>query len=172
MADALKAVARVKKSDRPVHHTVVGDGPLRGSLHRLASELDLDAEVRFLGARNREEVATVLREAHILIAPSLTAASGDQEGIPNVLKEAMGSGLPVVSTVHSGIPELVEDGVSGYLVPERDVGALADRIVHLIDRPEDWPAMSRAERTRVKSEYSDERLNARLAELYEALVSS
>ncbi len=47
MADALKAVARVKKSDRPVHHTVVGDGPLRGSLHRLASELDLDAEVRF-----------------------------------------------------------------------------------------------------------------------------
>ncbi|MGH8246059.1 MAG: glycosyltransferase [Gammaproteobacteria bacterium] len=73
-------------------------------------------------------------------------------------------GLPVLSTRHSGIPELVEDGRSGYLVSERDVGALADRLDSLLGSPERWPAMGEAGRRRVESQFDINRLNDALVE--------
>ena len=81
-------------------------------------------------------------------------------------------GLPVVSTLHSGIPELVEDGVSGFLVPERDVEALADRLACLIDHPERWPEMGQAGRARVEAEYDIRKLNDQLLEFYRTVVGS
>lgn len=106
----------------------------------------------------------------MLVAASVTAADGDEEGIPNVLKEAMAMGLPVVATRHAGIPELVEDGVSGWLVPERDEAALADALARLAAEPERWPAMGRAGRDKVEREYDIHRLNHRLAALLETLI--
>jgi colanic acid/amylovoran biosynthesis glycosyltransferase len=154
-----------------VRYTVAGDGRLRGELDRMIDELGLRAEVRLVGAKSHTEVIALLREAHLFIAPCVTAQSGDQEGIPNVLKEAMATGIPVLSTRHSGIPELVEHDVSGLLVPERDSEALAERLAFLIDHPERWSAMGRAGRERVEAQFDSDRLDKELVELYQQAIS-
>jgi len=145
---------------------VVGEGALRGELERLIGELGVGAHVRLLGWRSHDEVIRLCGSAHLMVAPSVTAANGDQEGIPNAVKEAMALGLPVVATRHSGIPELVEDGVSGLLVPERDVDALADRLAYLIDHGDAWATMARAGRAVVEADFDIEKLNDSLERLY------
>lgn len=167
----LRAVAEVSRRNSSIVYTVVGDGPLRPNLERLASQLGISDRVRFLGNRPQDEVAEVLRSASIFLAPSVTSADGDQEGIPVVLMEAMSSGLPVVATEHSGIPELVEDGISGFLAPERDVQALAVCLGKLIEHPELWPSMGEAGRQRVEADYDVEVLNDRLVDLLERLCT-
>ena len=112
-----------------------------------------------------------LRRAHLALAPSVTGMDGDQEGIPVFLMEAMATGLPVVSTRHSGIPELVEDGVSGRLVAERDAEALADAMEQLIRQPERWPAMGVAGRKRVLESFEINALNDRLVARFSALLA-
>jgi colanic acid/amylovoran biosynthesis glycosyltransferase len=121
------------------------------------------------GAQSHDKIIAILRGMHILLTPSVTAPNGDQEGIPNVLKEAMAMGMPVVSTRHSGIPELVEDGVSGYLAAEGDAEALAQELARMIAHPERWGAMGKAGRQRVESEFNSQRLNDRLVTLYQNL---
>jgi colanic acid/amylovoran biosynthesis glycosyltransferase len=166
IASGLEAVARVLASGRAVSYTIVGEGALRSELERLVDRLGIAAHVHMCGRLSHAEVASLLNDAHILLAPSVTAADGDQEGIPNVLKEAMAMGLPVVGTEHAGIPELVENGVSGYLVPERDVVAIADRLIELIDRPETWPVLGRKGRERVLAEFDIRKQSETLAALY------
>ncbi len=168
---AIRAVARLKESGRRVAYTVVGDGPQRIELEALVDDLGLGDSVRFAGALNHGDVLTFLEASHVLLAPSVTASDGDQEGIPNALKEAMAMGLPVVSTLHSGIPELVEDGVSGFLVPERDAEALADRLAVLVDHPDRWDGLGRAGRRRIEADYDVRVLNDRLVEIYRELLA-
>jgi colanic acid/amylovoran/stewartan biosynthesis glycosyltransferase WcaL/AmsK/CpsK len=163
---AIQAMDKIVKSGKLIHYSVIGDGELRDSLERLIEERDLKKHVQLLGWKSHEEVIQLLQDAHILIAPSVTAKDGDQEGIPNAIKEAMALGLPVIGTQHSGIPEIVEDGVSGFLVRERDADALADRLSYLIDHPEKWADMGRAGRVRVETDYEIKILNDRLMELY------
>ena len=164
IAYAIRAVAQLVSAGRRVVYTVVGDGPLRVELARLVEELG--ADIQLLGWRPHEEAIRLCREAHALVAPSVTSTTGDTEGIPNALKEAMALGLPVIGTHHGGIPELVEDGLSGFLVPERDVAALADRLAALADHPERWAEMGRAGRARIEAEFDAEKLNDRLEVLY------
>jgi len=83
----------------------------------------------------------------------------------------MMAGLPIVSTRHSGIPELVQDGVSGFLVPERDVSALVEKLIYLIEHPEIWPEMGRAGRAYVEANYDINKLNDRLVEIYKEVLS-
>ena len=163
---AIQAIARLVAMGRRVIYHVVGDGALRNDLERLIESLGVGAEVRLLGWKSHDEVINLLQQAHVLIAPSVTAADGDQEGIPNALKEAMASGLPVVATYHSGIPEVVEDGVSGFLVPERDVDALTNRLDYLIDHPERWSILGRAGRLRIETDFDINKLNDQLVRLY------
>jgi colanic acid/amylovoran biosynthesis glycosyltransferase len=163
---AIRAVAALRREcDVPLAYQVIGGGPLRASLARLAQELGVGDVVTLSGERDQDAVSHAMREAHVLLAPSVTASDGDMEGIPVVLMEAMASGLPVVSTHHSGIPELVADGVSGLLVPERDVEALTAALRQLVEHPERWAAMGRAGREVVAREYDADVLNERLVEL-------
>jgi len=120
VAFAIDAVSRLLRKGEKIEYTVVGDGILRENLQQLIEGMGIERQVKLLGWKTHEEVRMLLEESHVLVAPSLTSEGGDQEGIPNSIKEAMASGLPVISTFHSGIPELVTDGVSGLLVPERD----------------------------------------------------
>ncbi|HWB40203.1 MAG TPA: glycosyltransferase [Gemmatimonadales bacterium] len=168
--DALHAVRVLVDRGIEVDYRVLGDGPRRERLAALTSELGLEGRVRLQGRHQQERVRDGLDGADVLVAPSVTAADGDEEGIPNVLKEAMASGMPVVATRHAGIPELVEDDVSGFLVPERDPAALADALQRLAGAPGRWAAMGRAGRAKVEREYDIHSLNDRLAGLLEQLL--
>jgi colanic acid/amylovoran biosynthesis glycosyltransferase len=170
LLDVLEAVRRVVESERNVELAIVGEGELERSGRAQAEAAGIGGSVRWLGKLKSEGVLAILERSHILVAPSRTAENGDQEGIPNVLKEAMACGLPVLSTRHSGIPELVDDGVSGYLVPEADPVALARQLLELIDDPGRWPSMGRAGRAKIEKEYDSEQLNDRLVELYRSVI--
>jgi colanic acid/amylovoran biosynthesis glycosyltransferase len=161
---AIRAVARLDRLV-PVVYDVIGDGPLRSELETLIRSLGVQDRVRLHGWKVKQEVIAYLDQAHVLVAPSVTAADGDEEGIPVALMEAMAVGLPVVTTRHSGIPELVQDGVSGYLVPERDVEALADRLNHVVSNPTDWEHLGRAGRAFVEQHHNIKMLNSILIKL-------
>jgi colanic acid/amylovoran biosynthesis glycosyltransferase len=169
VAYLLDAMKLLSERGRDVELVVIGDGPLGEALRGRSRELRLEQHVRFVGKLPQDDVIEAMYAAHVLVAPSVTAMDGDQEGVPNVVKEAMATGMPVVSTVHGGIPELVEHGVSGLLAPERDSAALAASIEELLDHPERWPAMGAAARAIVERDYDRERLNDRLVELYRSV---
>lgn len=168
---AIRAISILKRRGLNVELLVIGDGLLKPKLMELSKELNIINSVRFLGARNHNEIARVLESSHLFVAPSVTSWDGNEEGIPNVLKEAMAVGLPVVSTYHAGIPELVADGVSGFLVPERDPQALAEKLAYLIDHPKLWEEMGRAGRQFVEKNYDKEKLNRELVDIYNHVVS-
>jgi len=163
---AIEAVANVHKTGRNLHYSIVGDGVLRNELEKKIAECGIHDLIDLLGWQDHDSVTRILSGAHIFIAPSVTAEDGDQEGIPNVLKEAMATGLPVLGTLHSGIPELVDDGVSGCLVPERDVEALTERLIYLYDHPERWAEMGNKGREKVETEFDTEKINDDLEQLY------
>lgn len=163
---ALEALALVRDRGIPARLDIAGEGDDLARLQRVSDDLGLSGAVRFLGRLTPVEVRAAMRRANILLAPSVTARDGDQEGIPNVLKEGMACGLPVLATFHSGIPELVEDGVSGLLVPERDSEALADAWYELAQHPERWGAMGRAGRAAVEKGFAAEALTTDLIALY------
>lgn len=168
---AIRAVAELLKTGYRVSYTVVGDGELMAALKNLVDVLGVGSHVRFVGAKGHEEVLALIQSHHIMLAPSVTGKDKDQEGIPNVLKEAMAMGVPVVSTLHSGIPELVQDGVSGFLVRERDVSGMAERLAYLIDHRELWPVMGRAGRVQIEKYFNSAQLNNRLIEIYRGTIA-
>lgn len=129
-------------------------------------------KIKLVGWKNETEIKEILDNSHIFIAPSVTAKDGNQDAPINVLKEAMAMGLPVISTYHGGIPELVQDGISGYLVPERNVEALANKLNLLIQYPEQWNEMGKAGRAYVEKYYDLEKLNDRLVEIYNKVLDS
>lgn len=163
---AIEAVAGLLSKGEKLEYRVVGDGLLRGDLEQMIEHMGIERQVKLLGWKTHEEVKRLLEESHVLVAPSLTSEGGDQEGIPNAIKEAMASGLPVISTFHSGIPELVTDGVTGILVPERDADSLADSLAYLIRNPDVCKKMGQAGRRQVEQKFDTHRLNKKLEELY------
>ena len=166
---SVKAVAEVLKKYRNIEYKIVGDGPLKRDLAGLISELNISDNVQLIGWRRQEEIIELLKDTDILLAPSVTAQDGDQEGTPTVLIEALAQGIPVISTYHSGIPELVQDGISGFLVPERDTNALAEKIIYLLEHQEIWAEMGHVGHDHVEKNYNIERLNDQLVELYQML---
>jgi colanic acid/amylovoran biosynthesis glycosyltransferase len=130
--DLVDAVAVLRERGEPVPLQLVGTGPFETVLREQVRRLDLDHLVRFHGPLPQAEVATLISHAAVLAAPCVHAADGDRDGLPTVLLEAMALGTPCVSTPVTGIPEAVEHGVTGLLVPERDAFALADAIATLV----------------------------------------
>lgn len=167
---AVRAVADVLKRYSNIEYTIVGDGPVKNTLEGLIEGLNAGNNIRLLGWRHQEEIIELMRHTDVLIAPSVVSGDGDEEGIPVVLMEALAQGMPVLSTRHSGIPELVQDGESGFLVPERNVEALADKLEFLIKYPETWSAMGQRGREYVEKCYNIDTLNDKLVDLYQHLI--
>lgn len=165
----IEAIALLRDRGLDVHLDIIGDGPLRQNLIDLAIALNVDSDVSFHGWRDQGEIVSILKTCHLFVAASVTAENGDQDAPVNTLKEAMAMGLPVVATDHGGIPELVEDGISGFLVPERDGRAIADALSRLIACKQDWPALGRRGRAAVETQFDMRRLNDRLVDLYAAV---
>jgi colanic acid/amylovoran biosynthesis glycosyltransferase len=167
---AVRAVARLIKEGREIEYTIIGDGALREKLRWLIEETGAGAFVRLVGWKSRAEVRAMLCAAHVFVAPSVTGADGDEEGVPVSLMEAMAVGLPVVATSHGGIPELVRDGETGFLVPESDTGALAEKLKHVIDSPRPWAETARRARAFVEERHDSAKLNDELVRIYERLL--
>lgn len=161
---ALKELAE-KEPEMDWQYDIIGDGPLQGPLKQLAEDLGLGERVVFHGAQPHDRVRQALEGSHVFLLPSVTAANGDMEGIPVALMEAMASGLPVVSTVHSGIPELIENKVSGLLAPERDPTTLAAHIAEMYRHPHEVLVRAKAARRKVEQEFDLDKLNDQLGEL-------
>jgi colanic acid/amylovoran biosynthesis glycosyltransferase len=166
---ALEAVAQARRRGLDAELTVVGDGPLRAELTAVAGRDPLAGHVRFLGWQDGTAVRRLYAENEVLLAPSVTDSTGDKEGIPVTLMEAMASGLPVVSTQHSGIPELVEHGVSGLLAPERDVDALSSALLTLAESPVLARRLALRARATIEREFERRTLDETLVEMYRAL---
>ena len=132
---------------------LVGDGPDRPLLMKQVEESGLSGRVIFHGQLERPEIVGMLRRADVFTLPSVPTDSGRREGIPVVLMEAMASGLPVVSSDISGIPELVESGSSGLLVPPRNSEALADSLEQLSKDPDLRKKLGKAGRAKVNQEF-------------------
>jgi len=165
----VRAVAKALSSYPDIHYTIIGDGPLRDTIQKLISDLKVEDMVELVGWKSQDEIVVSMREVDILLAPSVTSVDGDQEGIPVVLMEALAQGLPVLSTLHSGIPELIQDGESGYLVPERDGDALSDKLLMLLSERNRWRDMGMAGRECIEKEFNLHNLNNSLVDIYKKL---
>lgn len=165
----IRAIAQLKSIYPNIEYKILGDGNLRESLEALIQDFGLEKNVKLLGWKQSDEIVEILNQSHILLTPSVTAQNGDQEGIPVVLMEAMAMGLPVISTEHSGIPELVEEGVSGFLVPERDSDALAQKIQAIIEHPELYLKFAAEGRLKVEKFYDNYLLNTKLIEIFQQI---
>jgi glycosyltransferase involved in cell wall biosynthesis len=155
----LEACARLKETGVPFECHFVGEGPLRPEVEKQISSSGLAELVRVHGGLPRGEVLRLLGQAEVMVLPSVPTRDGKREGIPVALMEGMACGLPVVSSRLSGIPELVEDGVSGLLVEPRDSLRLAEALASLARDPNLRAKMGRAGREKVLSEF-DLRANA------------
>jgi len=161
----LRACAELVAAGAPLECRILGDGPLRGELESLASRLGLGDRVSFPGFVAQSEVIEHLRWASMVVLPSVEQPSGDRDGVPNALVEALAMAVPVVSTAVSAIPELVADGREGLLVPPDDPGALADAMRRIGESAELGQRLGRCGRERVLSGYDLGRTTARMVEL-------
>jgi len=142
-----------------------GDGPLKEMVVEECRSLGLESMVEFPGWIARDKAVAMLDAADFFVHHSITADDGDQEGMPNAILEAMTMELPVLSTWHSGIPELVEDGVHGYLVKEKDIDEYALRMEKVMD----WPYLPQS-REKIERQFSlDAHTNGLLA-IYEDVL--
>ena len=167
---AIQAIAELVKKYPQIRYTLIGNGILKTEYEKLIQDLHISEKVTMYSWHTHEEYIALLNEAHLFILPSVTAQSGDQEGIPNVLKEAMAMGLIVVGTDHSGNSELIEDGVSGLLVPERNSNAIVNAIEYLLSHRQDLPAMQLAAAHKVRAEFDKEKENDTLEAILSKLV--
>ncbi|MBN1850281.1 MAG: glycosyltransferase [Deltaproteobacteria bacterium] len=170
---SIRAIANVipMHLDYEIEYRIVGDGPLRETLHCLITELKMNHWIKLLGWCDEKEIRKHYEDAHIFMLSSVTAENGDQEGQALVLQEAQASGLPVISTIHNGIPEGVLDGKSGFLVPEKDIKALTEKLSFLIKNHDLWPVMGRAGRNFVEQRYDINKLSLQLVKIYEYLLT-
>ncbi len=169
---AIRAISILKEKHYNVEFLIVGEGPLKNALSRLCRDLGIEKYVFFLGAKNHDQLVKIFNTAHLFVTPTALEITGDKKRIPNVMREAMASGFPVVSTYHTGISEWVDDGFCGFIVPARDAKALAERLAYLIDHPKLWPEMGRNGRKFVEENYDKDVFNRQLVDIfYRRLIS-
>jgi glycosyltransferase involved in cell wall biosynthesis len=150
--------------------TIIGDGPLRSSLEALAGELKVRGGFR--GTQPTTVVREALKTAKVFCVPSVTAANGDSEGLPTVVAEAQAMGVPVVGTMHGGIPEIVIDEVNGFLAPERDHEALADSLSALLSDEDRWSRFHHAALRRVEQLFDLRAQTALLESIYTGTIGT
>ena len=167
----IAAMGAVQEAMPMTQLVIIGDGPLRQRLEDQAAR-SLPGGYKFLGAQPPVVVHSWLQRAMVFCAPSVTAANGDREGLGMVFCEAQATGTPVVSTRSGGIPEVVVDGVTGLLLPERDQVGLAQGICRLLKDRDCWSAMSRHGRERVRKNFNLSVQTEKLEAKYDEIVAT
>jgi len=159
----LDAFRRAAESCPALRLDYIGEGQLLSAVHQFVRAFDLSDRVTLHGGQCNEFVQELMMKADVFLQHSMTdPETGDEEGLPVAILEAMANSLPVVSTRHAGIPEAVLDGVTGYLVEEGDSGGMADRIITLAGNPDLRCCMGEAGWNRAKAYFSWEKEKAEL----------
>jgi glycosyltransferase involved in cell wall biosynthesis len=161
-----------KLSSQDVILQIIGEGPLEKELKNKVKSLNIENRVEFLGSKSHEEVLEHMRNCAIFSVPSVTARNGDAEGLGMVFLEAAIYEVPVVATLHGGIPEAVIDGETGFLVPERDSTLLAEKIQYLLDNPEERIKMGKAARKMVEHKFDIVKQSEKLEEIYKRVIDA
>jgi glycosyltransferase involved in cell wall biosynthesis len=157
------AFAELLKNYNYCKLTLTGSGEKLDDSKKLCSELGISKNVYFPGILTPDKVNDAFKEADIFLHHSITAQSGDQEGIPNVIMEAMSTGLPVISTYHAGIPELISDGVNGFLVKEKDINGYVKTMEKALDSSDE---LIRNARQTIVQNFNIDNQTKKLCELY------
>ena len=163
---ALRAFAKFRREFSAARLTIAGAGPQLNELETLARQLQIAAAVDFPGFVSQSRLRDLFYCSHIFLHPSETGRDGNQEGVPNSMLEAMATGLPIFATRHGGIPEAVEDNVSGILVAERDHESLGDALIDCAKDSALLPAMGCAASESVGRNFSQTEQTRRLEEIY------
>ncbi|HEX3581271.1 MAG TPA: glycosyltransferase [Thermoanaerobaculia bacterium] len=161
------AVSRLVQSGVDVDCNIVGTGPRRAAVEQWTKDLGVADRVHLLGLLPQHEIARKLREADVFVLPSMIALDGSMDGLPVALIEAMAAGRPVVASTISGIPELVEDGVNGFLVDATHAERIAGAIRKLAENPELGERMGRAGQARVRRDFHIRVTGERLMALFD-----
>ena len=165
--DALHAFAQFSKTHPQARLTIAGEGPLRESTEALSKELGVGDRVRFAGFLKGAELSALYHQAHVFIHPSRMTSDQNQEGVPNSMLEAMATGLPVIATLHGGIPEAVRDGVTGFLSAERDRDGLHQSMMTLTRAESVWRTMGEAAASDVRKNFESKAQIANLEAAYD-----
>lgn len=167
----LRAFAEVRGRGVQAELVLIGGGEREPKLRALVSELGVADSVFFAGVLPSDEVAQLLSESDVLMAPSVVAIDGNRESGLIALKEASACELSVIGTYHGGIPEIIEDGVTGYLVPERDVRSLSDRLERVLADRALCAQLGRAGRAKMEREYDLETQVTELEARYDEAIA-
>ncbi len=143
------ACALLRDQGTDFHCEIVGKGPQENALRTLIAELNLTDRVRLVGPRPQDEIVEACRRAAVFALPCIVGADGNRDGLPTVMLEAMAMRLPVVSTGLTGVPEIVDDGITGLMVPQNDPTALAAALTGLLTNPTRREEMGWAARAKV-----------------------
>lgn len=171
---SLEAISILKKRNYNIEFRLIGAGDNQESednLRRIVKQLKIEDVVKFIGKKAHKETIAEMNKSDIFLHPSVTAKDGDNEGgAPVGIIEASAVGLPVVSTLHADIPEVIVNNRTGYLVEERNSKALADKIVELMNNQEKNSAFGKAGREHIINEYDINILMSKLKNIYMSLV--
>ncbi len=169
-AHLIRACELLRDRDINFRCRIVGEGVLRQELQAMIDKAGMGDRVELVGAKTQQEVAGMLPEADCYVQPSVVTPSGKMEGIPVAIMEALACARPVVSSKLSGIPELVEDGLTGYLVPPGDAEALCERLALVHAEPDSAKRLGMVGRARVLDEYRLDQNVDRLAGLFKDTI--
>ena len=167
LSDLIAAAGILRGRGRRFQVEIIGDGPQHQALENQVMQLGLSDRVKLLGVQTYDMVCLAYRRASIFALPCVVTADGDRDGLPNVLLEAMGSGVPVVSTPVSGIPELIESEHDGLLVPPNNPARLADALDRLLTQPELSERLARAAQAKIEAHFSIDRSSTQLLALFQ-----
>ena len=166
---SIEAVSKLLEKYPDLEYNIIGDGPLESELLRLIAEYGAEGKIMLLGSRKKADVIEYMLASDIFLLASVTAADGETEGLPMVSLESQLTGMPIIATLHSGFTDSVLDSKSGFLVPERDVEALYERLLWLIENPQVWEKFGKTGREHVLNNFSEavylERIIGRLGML-------
>jgi colanic acid/amylovoran biosynthesis glycosyltransferase len=164
----IRAMAQVQQVAPDLELLLIGDGQLKTELEILATKLL--RRYQFLGFQTQSVVKSWMERAMLLVAPSVTASTGDSEGLPTVIVEAQAMGLPVVASNHAGIPQAVIHGETGFLTAERDIAGLATSILRLCREPELWQRFSHNGQEHVAKNFNLHQQTKILESIYESVI--